>query len=364
MSMSKLDQQQSTSTRAKSIQKPPFHVINLALNLVNSQNLAWQERKAAAFSVTTLHAGAMKLGYRRTRPDALQPDTGTGTIKGDQKIYGGKNGISLGTAMTISGAAASPNMGYHSSPLIAFLMTLFNVRLGWWLGNPGPAGDTTFDRPTPLFAVKPIFDELIANTDELNKYVYLSDGGHFENLGLYEMVLRRNRFILVSDAGCDEKCTLEDLGNAIRKIRIDLGIPIDFDEGFNIKARADGPDAKGQSWALGRIKYSEVDKQKSGVYSTNDIDGLLLYIKPAFYGKEPRDVYNYASVNAAFPHESTADQFFSESQFESYRALGKHAIADLSKSIKEKAGVDLAELFEPDGQKKHWEWVANQNVTS
>lgn len=361
MPMAELDQQQSTSTRAKSNQKPPFHVINLALNLVNSQNLAWQERKAAAFSVSTLHAGAMKLGYRRTRPDALQQNIGTGINKEDQKIYGGQNGISLGTAMTISGAAASPNMGYHSSPLIAFLMTLFNVRLGWWLGNPGPAGDETFDRPTPLFAVKPILDELIANTDELNKYVYLSDGGHFENLGLYEMVLRRNRFILVSDAGCDEKCTLEDLGNAIRKIRIDLGIPIDFDEEFKITARSDSPNKEGQSWAFGRIKYSEVDKPKSKNLCTNDIDGLLLYIKPAFYGKEPRDVFNYASVNAAFPHESTADQFFSESQFESYRALGKHAIEDLSTSIKTQAGVDLMDLFEPNGPKKHWEFMATKN---
>ncbi|WP_159471145.1 patatin-like phospholipase family protein [Dyadobacter sp. 3J3] len=364
MPMAKLDKQQITSTRAKSKQKPPFHVINLALNLVNSQNLAWQERKAAAFSVSTLHAGAMKLGYRRTRPDALNHGMDIGSNVGEQKIYGGKNGISLGTAMTISGAAASPNMGYHSSPLIAFLMTLFNVRLGWWLGNPGPAGDETFDRPTPLFAVKPIFDELIANTDELNKYVYLSDGGHFENLGIYEMVLRRNRFILVSDAGCDEKCTLEDLGNAIRKIRIDLGISIDFDEGFNIRARSNDPNPEGQSWALGRIRYSEVDKQRAGNSCSNDVDGLLLYIKPAFYGKEPRDVFNYASINAAFPHESTADQFFSESQFESYRALGKHAIENLNGSIKKEAGVDLMELFKPDGPKKHWEFMASKKNTA
>ncbi|NIJ52760.1 patatin-like phospholipase family protein [Dyadobacter arcticus] len=356
MPMGELDQQQTASTRAKSMQKPPFHVVNLALNLVSSRNLAWQERKAAAFSVTTLHAGAVNLGYRRTRPDPLkQVSKNAGNDEIVPRLYGGKNGISLGTAMTISGAAASPNMGYHSSPLIAFLMTMFNVRLGWWLGNPGPAGDETFDRTTPFFAVKPIWDELLANTDELNNYVYLSDGGHFENLGLYEMVLRRNRFILVSDAGCDEKCTLEDLGNAIRKIRIDLGIPVDFNEEFKIRARSNDPTLKGQPWALGRIRYSEVDKKSK--LGADDVDGILLYVKPGLYGREPRDVFNYASAKPTFPHESTGDQFFSESQFESYRALGKHIVEDLANSILMEAGVTLTELFEKDGPKKYWKFI-------
>src|SRR5205823_8330888 len=86
------------------------------------ENLAWQQRKAASFTVTPLHSGNCGLGYRRS------------------KDYGGKRGITLGTAVAISGAAASPNMGYHSSPVITFLMTLFNALLGWWLGNTGAAG--------------------------------------------------------------------------------------------------------------------------------------------------------------------------------------------------------------------------------
>ena len=55
--------------------------------------------------------------------------------------YGGDAGLSLGTAIAISGAAVSPNMGYNSSPSITLLLALFNVRLGWWLGNPGKAGE-------------------------------------------------------------------------------------------------------------------------------------------------------------------------------------------------------------------------------
>ncbi len=342
--------------------KAPFHIINIALNLVSGQNLAWQERKAEAFSVSPLHAGSLSLGYRRTTrtsDDTTTTQQATNTVAGGSQpyVYGGDKGISLGTAMTISGAAASPNMGYHSSPMIAFLMTLFNVRLGWWLGNPGPAGDKTFYQSKPALAVKPIWDELLGKTDDLNEYVYLSDGGHFENLGLYEMVLRRNRFIVVSDASCDEKCTLEDLGNAIRKIRIDLGIPIDFADKFDVRARSHKvPATDGKYWALGRIRYSAVDKRTNGpTGEADETDGLLLYIKPGFYGTEPRDVFNYATTQSAFPHESTADQFFSESQFESYRILGKHVLDTIVHSFPTEVGISLDKLFDPDGPKTYWQ---------
>ncbi|MGA8321535.1 MAG: hypothetical protein WB774_12110 [Xanthobacteraceae bacterium] len=112
-----------------------------------------------------------------------------------------KWGIALGTAMAISGAAVSPNMGYHSSPSISLLLALFNVRLGWWLGNPGKNGCETCQTEGPKWAAKPLFYEAFGQTTDESRYVYLSDGGHFENLGLYEMVRRRCRFIVVIDAG-------------------------------------------------------------------------------------------------------------------------------------------------------------------
>ncbi|WP_461149059.1 patatin-like phospholipase family protein [Spirosoma pulveris] len=359
--MGKLNVDAYPSPGTTTPRKPLFHVVNLALNLVNGQNMAWQERKAEAFSISPLHAGAMNLAYRRTRARINPADYPSGEEQPlsapEYTCYGGKKGISLGTAITISGAAASPNMGYHSSTLVAFLMTLFNVRLGWWLGNPGPAGDKTFDKSTPTLAVKPIWDELRANTDDTNEYIYLSDGGHFENLGLYEMVLRRNRFIVVSDAGCDETCTLEDLGNAIRKIRIDLGIPIEFQGKFQIQARSTPVvNTKGKYWALARIGYSAVDKP-TATTDPDEVDGLLLYIKPAFYGTEPRDIFNYGSTKSAFPHESTSDQFFSESQFESYRALGRHVFETIYSSFKKEAGVELNELFTKDGLASHWKFM-------
>lgn len=302
----------------------PMPVVNIALNLVHGENLSWQQRKAQSFTVTPLHCGSFSsdLGYRRSSEYGKNPAVG--------------RAITVGTAMAISGAAASPNMGYHSSPPVTFLLTLFNIRLGWWLGNPGKAGARTYDRSCPEFAVGPLLAEAFGLTDEQKRYVYLSDGGHFENLGLYEMVLRRCRCILVSDAGCDEKLEFQDLGNAIRKVRVDLGIDI------TIKLDRLKPlDSTGHSsghYAVGTIHYSHVDPGGS--------DGVLIYLKPSLTGNEPVDVLEYAAHHRQFPHEPTADQFFDEAQFESYRRLGEHVVDQVFAASSKSGAETLDGVFE------------------
>jgi Patatin-like phospholipase len=295
-----------TETGKGARRRAPLHIVNMALNLVGGEKLAWQQRMAETFTVSPYDAGNLFLGYR------------------DARRYGGRDGISLGTAVTISGAAASPNMGYHSSPALAFLLTLFNIRLGWWLGNPGVVGDDAYDKEHPSTNLGPIFSEASGKTNDRYPWVYLSDGGHFENLALYEMVLRRCHYIVLSDAGADPKFAFDDLGNAIRKIRTDLGVPIDIEEMFMLPRPVDGVLADGRYIATATIRYSAVDGPDAK-------EGLLIYLKPGCYKDEyfPRDVFNYAAASPDFPHESTADQFFSESQFESYRALGRHAIAEI-----------------------------------
>ena len=287
----------------------PLPVLHAALNLVSGgEHLAWQQRKAESFSMSPFYCGNFHDGYR------------------DSRHYGGREGIRLGTAMSISGAAANPNMGYHSSPAVTFLLTLLNARLGSWLGNPGKAGEKTFRHSGPRWALRPILAELFGHTDARSPYVNLSDGGHFENLGLYEMVLRRCKYIVVSDAGQDPKATFDDLGNAIRKVRIDFRIPIEFDERIHISPRENL--ATGLFCAKAHIRYSAVDGGTPA-----DVDGVLLYLKPALYGRGrpvPYDVWSYAGASPLFPHESTADQWFDESQFESYRALGLHVIGEVT----------------------------------
>jgi hypothetical protein len=278
--------------------KRPLHIVNIALNLVRGENLAWQDRKAASFTASAFHCGGYDVDYRPTAH------------------YGGGQGMTLGTAVTISGAAFTPNAGYHSSPLLTFVMAFFNVRLGWWLGNPR---HRFAHEPGPTHAAWPLISETFGLTDAGHNWVYLSDGGHFDNLGLYEMIARRVRQIVVIDAGADPKYEFEDLGNAIRKIRADFGISIEREGDMKIARRSPG----GAYCAAFRIKYS--DAHKIGA-EPKDLDGRLLYIKPALNGSEPQDVTQHATTSDDFPHDTTADQFFSESQFESYRVLGMHVL--------------------------------------
>jgi hypothetical protein len=215
--------------------------------------------------------------------------------------------------MSLSGAAVSPNWGYHSSTITSFIMALFNVRLSQWLGNPKLHKCCNLDGPRNGWYL--LVQEALGHTSADKPFVYLSDGGHFENLGLYGMVRRRCHIIVVSDADADPDCTLEDLGNAVRKIYIDLGVGIEF-EPIEIRKRAD-PANPGVYCAIGRVRYPEEGAK----------EGTIIYIKPGFYDDAPADVRAYAAANAKFPHDTTLNQWFTESQFESYRALGAHAIA-------------------------------------
>jgi len=287
----------------KKLRQRPLHIVNMTLNLVKTSNLRWQNRKAESFTASALHCGSSTMG------------DGSGGYRSSE-VYGhndqNNKSITLGTAAAISGAAASPNMGYYTmSTAVSFLMTLFNVRLGWWLGNPGKRGEDTYRLAAPRWSPRLFFSEALGGTDDTHPYVYLSDGGHFDNLGLYEMVLRRCHMIVVCDAGADSDFGFSDFGTAIHKIRVDLGIPIVF--------RREKAPVQGRNCGVARIKYSEVD-------GDNVEDGFLIYIKPTLDGDEPIDIVNYKRANPAFPHESTADQMYSETQFESYRSLGFHMI--------------------------------------
>jgi hypothetical protein len=311
-----------------------YPVVNVALNVTASEKLAWQERKAEPFVFTPRYSGSGMLKPPEWPPEGAAVDLNDppGAYVASH-IYGGNEpdlamagcGVSLATAVSISGAAASPNMGYHTSAATAFLMTLFNVRLGAWLPNPaqGEKMGDAIRSSGPKNSLFAILRELLGATDDRGRDIYLSDGGHFENLALYEMIRRRCRYIIVSDAGADPECAFADLGGAVRKVKIDFDVDVSFDA-LDISSR--GKDIKPQrAYALGTIEYPEARYAGSEPERPEDRrrrTGRLLYIKPSYFGQLPVDVRSYAEVSKTFPHESTADQFFSESQFESYRRLG------------------------------------------
>ena len=271
-----------------------FHVVNMTLNVTAGSNTAWAERKAECFTSTPLACGAAALrnpnhqqvGVRRV----LGAFVRTRKYAGMETHFdesGRNKGARLGSVLTVSGAAISPNWGYHSSRLTAFVMTLFNVRLGAWLPNPAVATPDELQLAAPRNSVGAIISELLGMTRDSRQAVYLSDGGHFENLGLYEMIRRRCRWIVVVDAGQDEDCQFFDLGNAIRKARIDLGAEITMGE-MHIESREDiMKDTKVASSAMG-FAIGDIVYQLDPVLG-EPCTGKLIYLKPGFLAKIPAD---------------------------------------------------------------------------
>jgi hypothetical protein len=291
----------------------------MALNTTSTKRLAWQERKAESFTVSPLYCVNATKGFR------------------DSSEYGGR--ISVATAMAISGAALSPNMGYQSTWAGSFVFSLLNVRLGWWLGNTGIEGETTYRRNAPKSAALPLLQETFGLISNDRKYIYLSDGGHFDNLGLYEMIRRRCRQILVVDAGQDGDFLFDDLSNSIRKIEIDLGISIRFCGLEKLTPRGGERSGDVSYHAMAEIDYPAVD-------ATSE-KGLILYVKPAYSGTEGINIRGYANRNSNFPHESTGQQWFGEAQFESYRALGFEIMTSVlaAARTKDPDGQDLKRIF-------------------
>jgi hypothetical protein len=294
----------------------PYPIINAALNLVNGKELAWQRRKAAGYAFTPAFCGFELPSMASSAQSEVTRDAARGCYRptakyreGDKKGLDEETGMKLGMAFAISGAAVSPNMGYHSSPALSFLMTLFNVRLGRWCANPRREN---WARPAPRFGIPYLLSELFGKSDSDASYLYLSDGGHFENLGIYELVRRRCRLIVVIDASADGKLNFEDLGNAIRKCATDLHIEIEIDV-RDVEPVAPQKFSKAQC-VVGSILYERTDRDAP--------NGTLLYIKPSLMESDFADLRNYGKANESFPNQSTADQWFDETQFESYRSLG------------------------------------------
>jgi hypothetical protein len=311
----------------------PFPIFCATLNLTTGEDLASQERKGASFAFTPMYSG-----YSVSWTDA--PANGQVSLNGyvptEQYAYRGK-GIHLDTAVAVSGAALNPNQGYNSNPALAFLMAFFNVRLGWWISNPRmiKRWRAEGNRPTPTVALWYLFKELLGSVNDASNYVNLSDGGHFENMGLYELVRRRCTYIIVSDAEADPEMKFEGMGSAITKCRADFGVEIDLDL-RPLQIQKDGGYSKAHC-VVGTIRYPPPPGENRisdegasmaceclGEKGTDKYTGVIVYIKSSLAGDEPADLLAYKLRHDVFPHDMTGDQWFAETQFESYRRLGHH----------------------------------------
>src|SRR5581483_4849772 len=301
----------------------PFHILNTTLNSSAGKDLAWQQRKAASFFFSPLYCGY------RLPPSTVLENRG-GFVATERYMRAGvmalgpsrDTGPMLGSVMAVSGAAASPNWGFHTSAPVAFLLTLFNVRLGRWCPNTGrtpvPRGQA------PQFGGWLLLRELFGLTDSTSRWLYLSDGGHFDNLGIYELVRRRTSLILAMDCGQDVDTACDDLADTLRKCYTDFGVRIVLEvDALKKTARTDGRVACSEKhFVAGTIEYPTL-ADPEGVAGA--FTGTLILVKPTLTEavvREAPDLRNYAIANPEFPQQTTADQWFDEAQFESYRKLG------------------------------------------
>lgn len=300
----------------------PYHLINAALNIQNSKTANKRGRNADFFLFSPQFVGSKATGYVATRDMEQIP-----------------NGLDLATAMAVSGAAASSSMGAESIKPLTPTLALLNIRLGYWLRNParvkeaGPANTSATSlfsrvrRRRNIFANYYFLLELFGLLSEKLKSVYLTDGGHIENLGVYELLKRRCRVIIVIDAVADQEMAFGSLNTMERYARIDLGVRIDlpWQELTNVARKisktidetGDCPKLAGPHCAIGEIEYP------------GERRGVLIYIKSSLTGDENDYIFHYKRRYSQFPHETTLDQMFSEEQFEAYRALGFHAVYNL-----------------------------------
>lgn len=297
----------------------PFHLIVAALNLSNSDELVRKRLKSDHFVFSGLYVGSRATGFVPT------------------EIYRGGR-TRLATALAVSAAAVASAAGLNTRRSVAFLATLFNARLGMWIENPAwydqgktPARPLTF-WPTRLFA------EIVGKMGGKSRLVNVSDGAHTgDNLGLMPLLERRCRLIVVCDAEADANLDFDSFRNVVRLANVELNIGIDIDLGPIQRHRAvrEGYRLSEASVVEGVIRYPAMGENEA-------FPGRLIYVKssvskaakvassapesspPPAPRMLPAVVASYLRENAAFPHQTTVDQFFDDGQFEAYRALGQY----------------------------------------
>jgi hypothetical protein len=350
----------------------PYHIINAALNVPGSRFANRRGRNADFFIFSKCFIGSEITGYIETEQA--------------EKIV---DGLNVGTAVAISGAAAAPNMGLASIRPLSATIAFMNVRLGRWLRHPhdiahmhaklspqAKSGDNETGKnsemgkgvpsggllairrvPGPKHLLYEAFfksgrdvtqrremsdkaeakpsdesEEKLSDQSEVKAsdksrkmgFIFLTDGGHIENLGIYELLRRRCKLIIAIDGEADPRMEAPSLTQLERIARIDYNISLRMQWkpiGAITRAVASStwrPSAHGPHVALGLIDYPP--PPLGGARET----GVLIYIKASLSGDENDYVLAYNARHASFPHESTADQLFSEEQFEVYRALGEH----------------------------------------
>lgn len=294
----------------------PYHLLNAIVNLPASKNRNLRGRAGDFFIMSREFCGSPTTGYVETRRlEAADPR------------------FDLGTAMAISAAAANTNMGWRTSGVLGslrFIMTLLNVRLGYWLPNYRLAqakGDTDVGPiPNKNIGSPYLLAEMSGRIQENMNHLNLSDGGHIENLGVYELLRRKCKYIISIDGGANRDVVGGDLQLLERYASIDFGIRMEYDL------------TELQPYGEGLCKAAAILVK---IFYSDGTRGWMIYLRPSITGLESAYILDHWKLSPPFPYDSILNQIFVEEKFEGYRSLGESSMRSLfSKDL----GTDLPDL--------------------
>jgi hypothetical protein len=284
----------------------PYPLINTNAILINDSDAKVVARGGDNFVISPLFVGSGATGWR------------------DSADYIQDNGpLTLATSIAASGAAASASAGYIGTgitmnPLVAAVMSLLNIRLGIWIPNP-KFKNRFFIKRIPTFLYPGLVSGLLSKRhSRTSGFIELTDGGHFENLGLYELVRRKLSTILIVDGEADPSVSLSSLVSATRRIEQDFGATLCFPPGKGPERLMMYPE-KGYPSGL---KYAQAPFVVGTITYNDGATGTLVYVKSTLIKEMDFVTAGYLASNPAFPHQPTVDQFFDADQFDAYRFLG------------------------------------------
>ncbi|MEP7100831.1 MAG: hypothetical protein ABI781_09995, partial [Burkholderiales bacterium] len=292
----------------------PLHLINvtLAKTVDPAEQLVQRDRKGQPLCVSPL--GFAIDGVRNPFRQ----------VGDDSQI---QRNLSVGQWVGVSGAAASTGLGRQTSLGMSLLLGAANVRLGtWWQSNAQGVATREIGLRDSFKTQAYLLDEFSAKFYGLRRpWQYMTDGGHFENLALYELLRpeRKLRFVVAVDATGDPSFGFADLANLIRLARIDHKVEVAVQRGLEDPQLAE---VFGAPEDFRRVSSEGTATPCAVLLKATHGDARLpcwiVLIKPRVLPGSPEDVRQYAIAHPEFPHQSTADQFFDEAQWESYRKLG------------------------------------------
>ncbi len=296
---------------------PPFPDLVLCAAVAARGSEVPSKTWAASFTFEGVRSGNRRLGLR----------TSTERFEAGDGIGGGD--LTLPAIMAISGAAVSPLMGRFTLPAYRFLMAVLNIRLGVWIRNPARPERHPTSRPGWMRRIGRsivsgwrapgawyVLKEGLGLVHTRGRYIFVSDGGHWENLGLTELLRRRCTHIVVVDASSD--AGLGDLGRAVAVARAELNVEIRLDPRGTVPDEARLAETP---VAVGTFRYPDGEV------------GDIFYARSVLWSEAPSDLHLFASHSRRFPNHPTSNQFLSGERFDAYRALGWAVGGELIKAM-------------------------------